>query len=156
MQCAYPTSRYTFFIFILGALFSAIVLGTRLGLFGYLMGFVLGAAVTLVFLSSLSVGWTCIEGVFFRGIPLFPMCQNGCCQGGRLADPGDYTTLWNRDGSIRGFQCRCGNVYQKVGGRFVELGADSFFRPYLIWSPLRGWCPDHALKGGQDVHGTAR
>jgi hypothetical protein len=64
------------------------------------------------------------------------------CSWKGLAGPGDYTPVWNDDWTVRGFRCRCGITYQKVGRRFVQLSADGSRKPYLIWSRLKGWIPD--------------
>jgi hypothetical protein len=63
--------------------------------------------------------------------------------GGRLTDFGDYNSVKDDKGGLFGFQCRCGDTYRKVGRRFVEVAPDGSIRPYLIWSRMKGWCPDH-------------
>jgi hypothetical protein len=137
-------------LWILGfaGLLTAIWMGNRLGFIGYVIGFASGAAMMLGILSVATLTWISIQGLLFHGLPRFPACRNGCCRGGRLTDPGDYTTVWNDDWTVRGFRCRCGVTYRKVGRRFVELAPDGSFMPYLIWNPLRGWCPDPQTEAG--------
>jgi hypothetical protein len=123
-------------------LVTAIWLGNRVGFIGFVIGFPTGAAVMLGILSGASMLGELIHGLVVVGVPAFPVCRNRCCRGGRFSDPGDYTIVWNDDGTVRGFRCRCGNIYQKVGRRFVELGPSGTFNPYLIWNRLKGWCPE--------------
>jgi hypothetical protein len=127
---------------------TAIWMGNRLGYIGYVIGLPAGAAVMLVILCGATVMWIYIRGLLFSGVPEFPVCRNGCCRGGRLADPGDYTTVWNDDWTVWGFRCRCGDVYQKVGRRFVLVAADGSSKPYLIWTRLKGWCPESQPNAG--------
>lgn len=133
-----------FLLWILGfaGLLTAFWMGNHFGFIGYVIGLPIGAAVMIVILAGSVLSWTYIQGLLFHGIPRFPACRNGCCRGGRLSDPGAYQTVWNDDWTVRGFRCRCGDIYQKVGRRFVELNPDGSFKPYLIWSRLKGWCPD--------------
>jgi hypothetical protein len=156
MQRADTTIPYHFWILVSGGVLTALVLGSCVGFLGYVVGFPLGAAAMLVILSSASLAWTCAQGILFRGVPLFPVCRNGCCRGGGLADPGDYTMVWDTDCTVREFRCRCGDAYRKVGRRFVEVAADGTCKPYLIWSRFRGWCPDRAQEGEQDADPPAR
>lgn len=135
---------------ILGSagLLTAIGMGKSWGLIGYVIGLPTGVAVMLGILSGASLTWTYIRGLLFRGVPALPVCRNGCCRGGRLSDPGDYKIDWNDNWTVRGFRCRCGDTYQKIGRRFVELAPDGSFKPYLIWSRHKGWCPDPQSKAG--------
>jgi hypothetical protein len=100
----------------------------------------------LAILCTGAVGWIAIQNLLFRGVPWLPVCRNGCCRGGRLAGLGDYKPVWNDNCSVRGFRCRCGITYQKVGPRFVELAPDGSFRPYLVWNRLQGWLPDREVR----------
>jgi hypothetical protein len=129
-------------VFAFTGVLTAIWMGNRFGYLGYVIGLPTGAAVMLGTLAGGAVTWTYLRGLLFSGVPGFPVCRNGCCRGGRLADPGDYTIVWNDDGTVRGFHCRCGDVYQKVGRRFIQIGPDGSFKPYLIWNRLKGWSPD--------------
>ena len=129
-------------------LLTAIWIGNRFGFLGYLIGLSIGAAVMLAILAGGAIIRMYIQGLLFHGVPAFPVCRNGCCRGGRLSDPGDYNIVWNDDWTVRGFRCRCGVTYQKVGRRFVELAPDGSFKPYLIWSRLKGWCPDSQAEAG--------
>ena len=139
-----------FLLWMLGfaGLLTAIWMRNRFGFIGYVIGLPTGAAVMLGILSGATLTWIYIQGLLFRGVPAFPVCRNGCCRGGRLSDPGDYKTVWNDDWTVRGFRCRCGVTYQKVGRRFVELAPDGSLKPYLIWSRLKGWCPDPQPEAG--------
>jgi hypothetical protein len=121
---------------------TAIWMGDRFGRAGYVIGLPIGAAVMLAILSGAMLAWIYIQGLLFSGVPGFPVCRNGRCRGGRLTDPGDYTTVWNDDWTVLGFRCRCGDNYRKVGRRFVEVAPDGSFKPYLIWSRVKGWCTD--------------
>lgn len=136
--------RGPFLLSVLGfaAVLNSIWMGSRFGLLGYVIGLPAGAAMILLILSGAALTWTYIQGLLFTGVPGFPVCRNGCCRGGRLADPGVYTIVWNDDWTVRGFRCRCGDVYQKIGRRFVEVAPDGSFKPYLIWSRVKGWRPD--------------
>jgi hypothetical protein len=133
---------FLLWVLAIAGVLTAIWMGNRFGYLGYVIGLPSGAAVMLVILSGLAVTWTYIQGLLYSGVPGFPVCRNGCCRGGRLADPGDYTIVWNDGCNVRGFRCRCGHVYQKVGRRFVEVTPDGSFKPYLIWSRVKGWCSD--------------
>jgi hypothetical protein len=139
-----------FVLWILGlaGLLAAIWMRNRFGFIGYVIGLSTGAAVMLGILSLATLTWICIQGLLSRGVPEFPVCRNGCCRGGHLSDPGDYKTVWNDDWTVRGFRCRCGATYQKVGRRFVEVAPDGSLKPYLIWSRLKGWCPDPQPEAG--------
>ncbi len=139
-----------FLLLLLGvaAVLAALGLGAGLGWgwIGYVFGPSLGAAAMLVILCAAVATGLLIRNRLFRGIPWLPVCGNGCCRGGWLAALGDYKPVWNEDGTVRGFRCRCGITYQKVGRRFVELAPDGSFRPYLVWDGLKGWLPDRDLR----------
>jgi hypothetical protein len=133
-----------FLLLIMGiaGVLGAIWLGDRFGCIGYVFGPSLGAAVVLGIVCAGAVAWVAIQNLLFRGIPWLPVCRNGCCRGGRLADPGDYALVWNDDWTLKGFRCRCGITYKKIGRRFVEIAEDGSLQPYLVWSLLKGWSPD--------------
>jgi hypothetical protein len=142
-------------VLALAGILNAIWMANHFGYIGYVIGLPAGAAMMLVILSIGTLAWTYVRGLLFSGVPGFPVCRNGCCRGGRLADPGDYTTVWNDDWTVRGFRCRCGDVYQKVGRRFVEVAPDGSSKPYLIWSRVMGWRPDpHQSVGIEAPHET--
>jgi hypothetical protein len=83
-----------------------------------------------------------MEGLLFDGVPWLPTCRQGRCVGGRLTDFGDYNSVKDEEGGLFGFRCRCGDIYRKVGRRFVEVAPDGSIRPYLIWSRTWGWIDD--------------
>jgi hypothetical protein len=132
-------------LFLLGlaGVLAALWLGKSFGCIGYVFGPSIGAAAMLAILCAGAVAWLLIRNLLFRGIPWLPSCRNGCCRGGILAHMGDYKPVWNDDGSLRGFRCRCGFVYRKVGRQFVELAPDGSVKPYQVWVPGKGWLPDH-------------
>jgi hypothetical protein len=129
-------------ILVFSSLLAALWLGNRFPCIGFVFGPAIGAGITLTILCAAAVPWTYLQGLLYRGVPLLPVCRNGCCRGEGLAGPGDYTPVWNDDWTVRGFRCRCGITYQKMGRRFVQLSADGSRKPYLIWSRLKGWIPD--------------
>jgi hypothetical protein len=135
------------FLLSFAGVLGAYGLGKYLGCIGYVFGLSIGAGAMLAILYAGAVAWLLIRNLLFRGIPWLPWCRNGCCRGGILAHMGDYKPVWNDDGILRGFRCRCGIVYRKVGRHFVEIAPDGSFKPYRVWVPVKGWLPDH----GEDV-----
>ncbi|MEE9613901.1 MAG: hypothetical protein V3W31_02975 [Thermodesulfobacteriota bacterium] len=97
---------------------------------GLAIGFVLGIAVPVAFVSLLV--W--LEKWLWVGVPYLPVCRNGTC---RL---NDYDIVPHH-GDLT-YVCPCGLRFRKKGRQFLEVADDGPERPYLIWRPFRGWFPE--------------
>ena len=40
------------------------------------------------------------------------------------------------------FVCKCGDRYERLGRRFMQVTDDGKIVPYKVWRPFRGWFPD--------------
>lgn len=125
-----------------GGLITVRWMGQRYGWPYYVLGLPLGITIMLGILGAATLAWTLLQGFLFHGLPELPVCRRGCCRGGRLGDPGNYTLVWNEGWTLRGYRSRCGTTYKKIGPRFVELAEDGSIHPYLVWNWRKGWIPD--------------
>jgi hypothetical protein len=120
-------------MFLLVALSTGIYCGrwmsSTYGIIGYLVGFVLGTTVALIFLFSLG---DLLDFILNWCRPRFPICKNGKCSRGR------YTyieSLDNGTGAI--FSCKCKTKYimkREKGLHYkkaLELLDDGATRPYM-------------------------
>ena len=112
------------FLFVTGSITG----GREYGILGYLLGGLVFVA--SFFLFVLFVGL--IEGLAVGGIPRIPVCRQGKCR------KGDYSPvkITERRWAVR---CKCGDIYDKVGRRFVSLTKEGVETPYLKWIPFMGW-----------------
>jgi hypothetical protein len=134
----------------LAGLLTASWAGDRFGCVGYILGLPLGVVAMFGAVYAFALAWVYVEGLLFDGVPWLPTCRKGRCVGGRLTDFGDYNSVRDGKGGLFGFRCRCGDTYRKVGRRFVEVASDGTLRPYLIWSPVKGWTDDEGPQVGPE------
>ena len=124
---------------LLGGLVVARYAGARFGWLGFVVGFVAGGVAS----SGLLLGgiWLLIVSVgMFTGTPTFPLCGNGKCSATWTRQPGDYRP--EKAGGRLVVRCRCGLQYVRRGRRVLEVLPDGTDKPYMVWRPFRGWCPD--------------
>ena len=136
-----PTEFFMLLMLAVAGLLTAIWGGNRFGCVGYVLGLPLGVVAMFSAIYAAALSWVYVEGLLFDGVPWLPTCPKGRCKGGRLTDFGDYHSI-KIDTDRWAFRCRCGDTYNKVGRRFVEVVPDGSFRPYLIWSTVKGWSAD--------------
>lgn len=137
-----PSGFFLLLMLAMAGLLTAVWTGARFGCLGYLVGLPLGVVAMFGMIYAFALTWVYVEGLLFEGIPWLPTCRQGRCVGGRLTDFGDYNSVKDDKDGLFGFRCRCGDMYRKVGRRFVEVAPDGSTRPYLIWSRMRGWIDD--------------
>lgn len=132
---------------MLGGMLVAGYAGDRFGWLGFILGGLVGAALSLTTVWLLTFIWAVAEGLHFDGIPYLPTCGNGNCKSGLLTDFGDYE--WERNDELRAyFRCKCGKLYwrKREEGRVLEVLPDGTMKPYMVWRSFRGWYPDETGK----------
>jgi hypothetical protein len=129
---------YSTIVVTLGCLIG-IWVGNKFGWFGFIIGFLLGAAFGMgcmyVLFRVLSYFYTNV----LHGEPICPTCRNGKCQSGdyELRKVEDSKTQFRFD-----WFCRCGGRYARCGKHFYEVLPDGSFQPYMKWKAFRGWLPE--------------
>lgn len=108
--------------------------GLQFGLVGAIVGFFLPTVGLLAVLTAVIL----ILGCFHSGVPQVPACRKGSCRGGRIFGLGDFT---QGPTDVR-YYCKCGDEYEKVGGRFMLRLPDGARLPHLAWQPLHSWRRD--------------
>ena len=142
-----PTEFFMLLMLAVAGLLTAIWGGNRFGCVGYVLGLPVGIVAMFSAIYAAALSWVYVEGLLFDGVPWLPACRKGRCKGGRLAEFGDYHSIKiDRDRWV--FRCRCGDTFKKVGRRFVEVAPDGSFRPYLVWSTIKGWSADKESQVG--------
>lgn len=107
------------------------LLGGRIGVWGYVLGAMLG--ILAAHFSIHTVLWL-IEAVW-RGRPPVPDCRRARC--GFI----DYYVEDEAPGP-KTYLCRCGIRHRRRGLRYVVVEEDGTEKPFLRWRPFRGWFPD--------------
>ena len=98
-----------FFLLIISiGLFSSPHFGNDYGVVGYLLGFFVGLAGSILGLFLFTEIGSFIENAIWGGIPRFPKCRNKKCE------KDDYQFVKISSGEYVS-QCGCGDYYQKEG-----------------------------------------
>lgn len=130
----------------LGMLFTAIFIGfcgvlsaSRLyilwGVFGGILGFVVGSVGAYIFL------WVCLVGRLYLFFPL-PLCRRGVCCGYEQYDwPIGTVCGWGWWG-IYYYRCNCGDKYIRKGKRFMIVLPDNKTVPFKRLVKFRRWVDD--------------
>jgi hypothetical protein len=103
--------------------------GAAFGAFGYLAGFVVGAAA----LPVVAIVYVRFDEILYRGRPLLPPCDCG--------SEGETWTI-ERSGRHWAYHCACGRRYVKRGRRVFRLTPSGKLEPYRLWRPFGPWLPD--------------
>ncbi len=106
----------------------ALIGGAWFGVLGYPLGAI--SLIASFFLVALFL--SLIEHLAVGGIPRIPRCRRGPCR------KRDYAVVKISEGRWA-FRCKCGDIYDKLGRRFVSLSDEGIETPYLKWIPFRGW-----------------
>lgn len=110
-------------------------MGESLGMIGYIVGYVTGAAASYLFTWILTVG----RLRFF--FPL-PVCRRGCCCGyDNYHWPISTIYGWEIWRTYR-YRCRCEDEYLRIGKKFLEVLPDEETRPYKRMTSFRCWVDD--------------
>ena len=112
--------------------FTAHWMGKTYGFLYGVLGFILGAALSIIIPRTLFY-------LVDKWRPVRPLCRKGICKWD------DYDVRgWDEDDErITILRCKCDIYYVKLGGRLMEILDDGSIKPFMKHSLLGRWKPDY-------------